>query len=164
MSVPRPTPEPLIELIAEDLRVLGQPLRLRLIDYLERCGETTVEASQRAHITTPAVLLLREWRSVGRDARIRAKPCAPTSRRGPHETYPLAESRSDDTHHAGYSIRRRAIRRRGMRERRVDERVTHACDRAHGRSVAGRDIRCFRDRRQHHEPRSGRNSPSSGWH
>ncbi len=43
MSVPRPISEPLIELIVEELRVLGQQLHLRLIDYLERCGETTVQ-------------------------------------------------------------------------------------------------------------------------
>lgn len=44
VSLPRPIPDPLIELIAEELRVLGQPSRLRLIDYLERYGETTVQA------------------------------------------------------------------------------------------------------------------------
>jgi len=43
VPLPRPIPDPLIELIAEELRVLGQPSRLRLIDYLERCGETARE-------------------------------------------------------------------------------------------------------------------------
>ncbi|MBA3509329.1 MAG: helix-turn-helix transcriptional regulator [Thermoleophilaceae bacterium] len=33
----------MIELIADELRVLGQPLRLRLIDYLEPCGETNAQ-------------------------------------------------------------------------------------------------------------------------
>lgn len=32
MVLPRPVPAPLVELIAQRLRVLGQPVRIRLID------------------------------------------------------------------------------------------------------------------------------------
>ncbi len=40
----RPLPDSLVELIARRLRVLGQPLRIRLVDLLELRGETTVQA------------------------------------------------------------------------------------------------------------------------
>src|SRR6266567_4497673 len=42
MPSPISTPEPLIELVAQRLRVLGQPLRIRLIDNL-REGAATVQ-------------------------------------------------------------------------------------------------------------------------
>lgn len=41
MSVPHPLPEPLVELIAERFRVIGEPLRIRLLDGL-REGEASV--------------------------------------------------------------------------------------------------------------------------
>lgn len=44
MSLVRPLGDPLIELVATRLRVLGQPVRLRLIDRLEYRGETHVQA------------------------------------------------------------------------------------------------------------------------
>lgn len=44
MSVARPIPAPLVELVARRLRVLGQPVRVRLVDRLERLGETHVQA------------------------------------------------------------------------------------------------------------------------
>lgn len=44
MRLPRPIPDPLAELIAGRLQVLGQPLRIRLIDQLERDGEASVQA------------------------------------------------------------------------------------------------------------------------
>ena len=53
MEMPRPLPEPLIEVIAERFRVIGEPMRIRLLDAL-RDGEATVgeltarlEASQQ---------------------------------------------------------------------------------------------------------------------
>ena len=41
MEMPRPLPEPLIEVIAERFRVIGEPMRIRLLDAL-RDGESTV--------------------------------------------------------------------------------------------------------------------------
>jgi DNA-binding transcriptional ArsR family regulator len=45
--VPHPLPEPLVELIAERFRVLGEPMRIRLLDRL-RDGAATVGELQRA--------------------------------------------------------------------------------------------------------------------
>ncbi|MGI8930356.1 MAG: ArsR/SmtB family transcription factor [Candidatus Limnocylindria bacterium] len=42
-SVPRPIPAPLIELIGGRLRLLALPLRIRLVDHLDRQGETNVQ-------------------------------------------------------------------------------------------------------------------------
>ena len=41
MELPRPLPEDLVELIARRFRVLGEPMRIRLVDRL-RDGEATV--------------------------------------------------------------------------------------------------------------------------
>lgn len=41
MDMPRPLPEPLVEMIAQRFRVIGEPLRIRLLDNL-RDGEMTV--------------------------------------------------------------------------------------------------------------------------
>ncbi|MGZ4333793.1 MAG: ArsR/SmtB family transcription factor [Gaiellaceae bacterium] len=41
MGIPHPMPEELVELIARRFRVLGEPMRVRLIDRL-RDGEATV--------------------------------------------------------------------------------------------------------------------------
>lgn len=41
MDMPRPIPEPLVELIAQRFRVIGDPLRIRLLDRL-RDGSATV--------------------------------------------------------------------------------------------------------------------------
>ncbi|MGD0455520.1 MAG: metalloregulator ArsR/SmtB family transcription factor [Solirubrobacteraceae bacterium] len=46
-NVPHPLPEPLVELIAERFRVLGEPMRIRLLDAL-RAGPATVQDLQRA--------------------------------------------------------------------------------------------------------------------
>jgi DNA-binding transcriptional ArsR family regulator len=45
--VPHPLPEPLIELVAQRFRVLGEPMRIRLLDRL-REGEATVGELQAA--------------------------------------------------------------------------------------------------------------------
>jgi DNA-binding transcriptional ArsR family regulator len=42
VPIPRPLPEPLVELIARRFRVIGEPLRIRLLDRL-RDGEATVQ-------------------------------------------------------------------------------------------------------------------------
>jgi DNA-binding transcriptional ArsR family regulator len=41
VAVPRPLPDPLVELIARRFRVIGEPTRIRLLDRL-REGEATV--------------------------------------------------------------------------------------------------------------------------
>jgi DNA-binding transcriptional ArsR family regulator len=42
MPLPHPLPDPLVELIARRFRVLGDPMRIRLLDLL-REGEATVQ-------------------------------------------------------------------------------------------------------------------------
>ena len=41
MEIPRPLPEPLVELIAQRFRVIGEPMRIKLLDAL-RDGDATV--------------------------------------------------------------------------------------------------------------------------
>lgn len=41
MLIPQPLPDPLVELIAERFRVIGEPLRIKLLDRL-RSGEASV--------------------------------------------------------------------------------------------------------------------------
>lgn len=43
MALARPLPDPLVELVARQLRVLGQPVRVRLIERLDEVGETNVQ-------------------------------------------------------------------------------------------------------------------------
>jgi len=45
-SVPHPLPAPLIELIAERFRVLGEPMRIRLLDALREAPATVQELQQ----------------------------------------------------------------------------------------------------------------------
>jgi DNA-binding transcriptional ArsR family regulator len=40
-TIPHPLPEPLVELIAERFRVIGEPMRIRILDHL-RDGPATV--------------------------------------------------------------------------------------------------------------------------
>jgi DNA-binding transcriptional ArsR family regulator len=42
-SIPRPLPDMLVELVARRFRVLGQPVRVRLLDEPERRGEANVQ-------------------------------------------------------------------------------------------------------------------------
>jgi DNA-binding transcriptional ArsR family regulator len=44
---PHPLPEPLIELVAQRFRVLGEPMRIKLLDRL-REGDATVSELQRS--------------------------------------------------------------------------------------------------------------------
>ena len=46
-AVPHPLPEPLIELVAQRFRVLGEPMRIKLLDRL-REGDATVNELQEA--------------------------------------------------------------------------------------------------------------------
>jgi DNA-binding transcriptional ArsR family regulator len=46
-AVPHPLPEPLIELVAQRFRVLGEPMRIKLLDRL-RESEATVGELQQA--------------------------------------------------------------------------------------------------------------------
>ena len=46
-AVPHPLPEPLVELIAQRFRVLGEPMRIKLLDRL-RAGDATVGELQEA--------------------------------------------------------------------------------------------------------------------
>ena len=45
-SVSHPLPEPLIELIAQRFRVLGEPMRIRLLDCLREDAATVTELQQ----------------------------------------------------------------------------------------------------------------------
>ncbi len=45
--IPHPLPEPLIELVAQRFRVLGEPMRIKLLDRL-RDGDATVSELQEA--------------------------------------------------------------------------------------------------------------------
>ena len=45
--VPHPLPEPLIDLVAQRFRVLGEPMRIKLLDRL-RDGDATVTELQQA--------------------------------------------------------------------------------------------------------------------
>jgi DNA-binding transcriptional ArsR family regulator len=47
LEVPHPLPEPLVELIAQRFRVLGEPMRIRLLDRL-RDGAATVQELQES--------------------------------------------------------------------------------------------------------------------
>jgi DNA-binding transcriptional ArsR family regulator len=42
-SIPHPLPEPLIELIAQRFRVLGEPMRIKLLDRLREADATVSE-------------------------------------------------------------------------------------------------------------------------
>lgn len=43
MALARPLSDPLVDLVAARLRVLGQPARLRIIERLDRVGEAQVQ-------------------------------------------------------------------------------------------------------------------------
>ena len=45
-SVPHPLPEPLIELVAQRFRVLGEPMRIKLLDQLRDAGATVGELQE----------------------------------------------------------------------------------------------------------------------
>lgn len=43
MPLPRPIPEPLVDLIAQRFRVIGDPMRIRLLDHLRDASATVGE-------------------------------------------------------------------------------------------------------------------------
>lgn len=44
--IPHPLPEPLIELVAQRFRVLGEPMRIKLLDQLREHGATVGELQE----------------------------------------------------------------------------------------------------------------------
>ena len=46
MDLPRPLPEPLVELVAQRFRVIGDPMRIRLLDRLREGSATVGELVQ----------------------------------------------------------------------------------------------------------------------
>jgi DNA-binding transcriptional ArsR family regulator len=63
-DVPHPLPAPLVELIAERFRVLGEPMRIRLLDALREAPATVQELQQATGASQQSVskhlgLLLR---------------------------------------------------------------------------------------------------------
>jgi DNA-binding transcriptional ArsR family regulator len=46
VNIPHPLPAPLVELIAERFRVLGEPMRIRLLDALREAPATVGELGQ----------------------------------------------------------------------------------------------------------------------
>jgi DNA-binding transcriptional ArsR family regulator len=50
VPLPHPLPEPIVELVARRFRVIGEPMRIRILDRL-RDGETTV-AELTEHLAT----------------------------------------------------------------------------------------------------------------
>ena len=47
-DLPHPLPDPLVELIAQRFRVLGEPMRIKLLDRLRDGGDATVTELQEA--------------------------------------------------------------------------------------------------------------------
>ena len=47
MALPSPLPDPLVELIAQRFRVIGEPMRIKLLDHL-RSGPATVNELREA--------------------------------------------------------------------------------------------------------------------
>ncbi len=55
MEVPHPLPDPLVELIADRFRVIGEPMRIRLLDRLRDGPATVQELTEAAGATQPNV-------------------------------------------------------------------------------------------------------------
>lgn len=53
MDLPRPMPDLLVRLLAAWLQVIAQPVRIRIIDVLDRQGETSVTDLAQAVEETP---------------------------------------------------------------------------------------------------------------
>ena len=50
-TVPHPLPEPLVELIAQRFRVIGEPMRIRLLDTLREGAMTVNELAEKLGTT-----------------------------------------------------------------------------------------------------------------
>jgi len=59
VEIPRPLPGVLVELVAHRLRVLGQPMRVRLLDELERRSEANV------HTLADELSASQQWSAPG---------------------------------------------------------------------------------------------------
>lgn len=55
MQIEHPLPEPLIELIAERFRVMGEPMRIKLLDHMLEGPATVRELTDAAGSTQPNV-------------------------------------------------------------------------------------------------------------
>ena len=55
MEVPHPLPESLVELIAERFRVIGEPMRIKLLDQLRDGPATVQELTEATQATQPNV-------------------------------------------------------------------------------------------------------------
>ena len=55
MEVPHPLPEPLVDLIAERFRVIGEPMRIKLLDQLRDGPATVQELTEATQATQPNV-------------------------------------------------------------------------------------------------------------
>lgn len=55
MDFPHPLPGPLVELIAERFRVIGEPMRIRLLDCLREAPATVQELTEATGGTQPNV-------------------------------------------------------------------------------------------------------------
>ena len=55
MDVPHPLPPALVGLIAERFRVIGEPMRIRLLDHLRDGGATVQELTEAVGATQPNV-------------------------------------------------------------------------------------------------------------
>lgn len=55
VDVPHPLPDPLVELIAERFRVIGEPMRIRLLDSLREAPATVQELTEATGGTQPNV-------------------------------------------------------------------------------------------------------------
>ena len=51
MTIPRPLPDPLVELIAQRFRVIGEPLRIRLLDRLREGAHSVGELVEQVGST-----------------------------------------------------------------------------------------------------------------
>lgn len=87
MQLPRPIPDPLVKMLAAWLEVIGQPVRIRIIEYLDREGETSVSTlagavGETAYNTSQHLAALRHAGVVRR--RRSGRTCftrSPTARR-----------------------------------------------------------------------------------
>jgi DNA-binding transcriptional ArsR family regulator len=55
MEVPHPLPESLVDLIAERFRVIGEPMRIKLLDQLRDGPATVQELTEATQATQPNV-------------------------------------------------------------------------------------------------------------
>ena len=89
-DIPHPLPDPLVELIAQRFRVLGEPMRIKLLDRL-REGAATVEELQEA----TGALAAERLQAPRRAARRRASSAA--QKEGNFVRYAIADEASSSS-------------------------------------------------------------------